>query len=344
MTKQSLFEPGGAGRIPALLLAMALIGGASCEACDNKGSGGGGGGGGGGSWLVGTSALMLNIDHSRLGEVGSYDLQMKDDLLGIACRGTREAWVVGARGLLIATGDGGVSWNVLDPGVTSTLRAVALSAPNVVLVAGDDGVARISPDAGRHWRALATPALTWTSVALRRNDGGIALLASVTGEIFRYDAATGAVTEVAKASVPLRSIVMARDGLSAVAVGDRGQMLISTDAGLTFSARSTGASVDLRDVWLIGQGGERFMAVGDGGTILQGLVRDLTGEVASRSLGAALSLRALHLQGDGHGMIVGDHGTAFFTEDFGTSWSAVGTGDARDILGVDALDFGSEHY
>ena len=342
MTKQSFFQPGGAGRIPALLLAMALISGASCEAC-NGGGGSGGGGGGGGSWLVGTSALMLNIDHTRLGEVGSYDLQMNDDLLGIACRGTREAWVVGARGLLIATGDGGVSWNVLDPGVTSTLRAVALSAPNVVLVAGDDGVARISPDAGRHWKALTTPPLTWTSVSLRRSDGGIGLLASATGEIFRYDAATDAVTQVAKSSSGgLRSIVLSRDGASAVAVGDGGQMLFSADAGLTFTPRASGTTAALRDVWLIGQGGERFMAVGDGGQILQGLAR--AGDVASRSLGADLTLRALHLQGDGHGMVVGDHGTAFFTEDFGTSWAQVGTGDTRDILGVDALDYGSEHY
>jgi photosystem II stability/assembly factor-like uncharacterized protein len=342
MTKPRFFQSGGAGRLPALLLAMALFGGASCEACSGGGSGGGGGGGGG-SWLVGTSALMLNIDHTRLGDVGSYDLQMNDDLLGIACRGTREAWVVGARGLLIATGDGGVSWNVLDPGVTSTLRAVALSAPNVVLIAGDDGVARISPDAGRHWKALATPPLAWTSVSLRRSDGGIALLASATGEIFRYDAATGAATQVGKSAMGgLRSIVLSRDGATAVAVGDGGQMLFSADAGLTFTSRPTGTSAALRDVWLIGQGGERFMAVGDGGQVVQGLARD--GELVTRSLGADLTLRALHLQGDGHGMVVGDHGAAFFTEDFGSSWARVATGDTRDILGVDALDYGSEHY
>jgi photosystem II stability/assembly factor-like uncharacterized protein len=343
MTRTKFFAVGGPGRLPAMLLAMALLGGASCEACSQRSGGSGGGGSsGGGSWLVGTSALMLNVAHDKLDDVGNYDLQMKDDLLGIACRGTREAWVVGARGLLIATGDGGVSWNVLDPGVTSTLRAVALSAPNVVLVAGDDGVARISPDAGRHWRALPAPALTWTSVALRRNDGAVALLASATGDIHRYDAASGTITQVAHTTAGLRSVVMARDGKSAVAVGDDGQMLVSFDGGLSFAPRALGTSTSLRDVWLIGEGGERFMAVGDGGLVLQGVVRE--GEVATRSLGAELTLRALHLQGDGHGMIVGDRGAAFFTDNFGTSWVRVSTGESRDILGVDALDYGAEHY
>ena len=344
MTKKQFFQPAGAGRMPALLLAMALVSGASCDSCSgSRSSSAGGGSSGGGSWLVGTSALMLNIDHSKLGDVGKYDLEMNDDLLGIACRGTREAWVVGTRGLLIATGDGGVSWNVLDPGVSNTLRAVALSAPNTVLVAGDDGVARISPDAGRHWRALATPPLTWTSVSLRRSDGAVALLASSTGEIFRYDAGTGQVTQVGKAAQGgLRSIVLSRDGQNAVAVGDAGQMLVSFDGGSSFSPRATGTEAALRDVWLIGQGGERFMAVGDGGLVLQGVARE--GDVLTRSLGADVTFRALHLQGDGHGMIVGDHGAAFFTEDFGTSWTRVATGEERDILGVDALDFGSEHY
>jgi photosystem II stability/assembly factor-like uncharacterized protein len=344
MLKKLFAQPGSTGRVPVLLLAMAMISGASCDSCSGGGGGGGGGGtSGGGSWLVGTSALMLNIAHSKLDDVGKYDLDMQDDLLGIACRGTREAWVVGAGGLLIATGDGGVSWNVLDPGVATNLRAVALSAPNTILVAGDDGVARISPDAGRHWRALATPPLAWTSVSLRRSDGRVALLASATGEIFRYDATTGDVTQVAKAAQGgLRSIVLSRDGRNVVAVGDGGQMLVSFDGGLTFTIRATGTTGALRDVWLIGQGGERFMAVGDGGLVMQGLVSE--GEVVTRSLGADVTFRALHLQGDGHGMIVGDRGAAFLTEDFGTSWTRVATGESRDILGVDALDFGSEHY
>jgi photosystem II stability/assembly factor-like uncharacterized protein len=342
MSKSKLFERGGPGRLPALLLALVLGGGASCESCSSGGGGGGGGSSSGGGWLVGESALMINIDHDRLGEVGRYDLDLKDDLLGIACRGTREAWVVGASGLLIATADAGGSWTVLDPGVKATLRAVALAAPNTVLVAGDDGVARISPDGGKHWRSLATPNLSWTSAALRKTDGQVALLASASGALYRWEAASGVLTEVAQAPAALRSVVFSRDGASAAAVGDGGAMLVSTDGGKTWTTRATGTELALRDVWLIGPTGDQFVAVGDGGVVLQAAVRG--GDVVSRSLGVDISLRALHMQANGHGMIVGDRGAAFYTENYGGDWRRVDTGENRNIFGVDALDFGSEHF
>jgi photosystem II stability/assembly factor-like uncharacterized protein len=81
--------------------------------------------------------------------------------------------------------------------------------------------------------------------------------------------------------------------------------------------------------------------VGEAGLVLEGVVR---GDGASASaLPGGPSLRALHMQGNGHGMVVGDRGAAFFTEDFGKNWQRVSTGETRDIFGVDALDFGVEH-
>jgi photosystem II stability/assembly factor-like uncharacterized protein len=344
MSRTNLFQPGGRGRIPALLVAMAVISAASCDSCNpaGGGSGGGGGGGGGGSWLVGQSALMLNLDHASRNQLGHYQLGLDDDLLGIACRGTREAWVVGSKGLVISTADGGASWTVLDAQVSGTLRAVALAAPNHVLVAGDDGMIRLSPDGGRHFRSVTAPALTFTSAALRRADGAVALLASSSGAIHRYDAASGALSEVVPPSGrALRSIVLSRDGTVAVAVGDGGQMLVSLDGGLSFSARVLGTGASLRDVWLVGASAERFFAVGEAGLVLDGLVRG--DGAAATALPEGPSLRALHMQADGHGMIVGDRGAAYFTDDFGKRWQRVETGETRDIFGVDALDYGIEH-
>ena len=344
MIASKLVQPGrlfgfSLGKIPALLLAMAVVSAASCEACSQGGSGGSSSGG---SWLVGESALMLNINHDSLGEIGHYDLQINEDLLGIACRGTREAWVVGAHGLLIATADAGGSWNVLDPRVAGDLRAVALALPNTVLVAGDGGVGLVSPDGGSHWRALAAPAVPWTSAALRKADGAFGLLVSATGVIARYDAATGAVSEVGRGGAALRSVVISRDGANAAAVGDAGQLLVSRDGGQSFAPRALGTGASLRDVWLIGPAGDRFVAVGEQGLVLEGPIGP--GAVTTRSVGADASLRALHMQANGHGMIVGDRGAVFFTEDFGTSWARLPTDETRNILGVDALDFGAEHY
>lgn len=352
MKSTKIFSPGGPAGLPATLLAMAVLCAASCDSCSGgSGTGGGGGSTGGGGWLVGEMALMLNVDHADPGApggVGRYDLDLDDDLLGIACRGTREAWVVGGKGLLIATADTGASWTVLDSGTTATLRAVALAAPNHVLVAGDDGVVRLSPDGGRHFRSLAVPALRsssdrFTSAALRRADGQVALLASESGALYRWEAATGSVTEVKPAGGgALRSVVFARDGLTAAAVGDGGQMFVSRDGGQSFVVRATGSALALRDVWLVGVTGDRFVAVGEAGVLVEGETHGTGAQV--RSIDAAASLRALHLEASGHGTVVGDRGAAFFTTDFGASWTRIVTGDTRNIYGVDALDFGAEHH
>ena len=105
-----------------------------------------------GSWLVGQSGTMLNVIHDRLGDIGHYGLDVDDDLLGIACRGTQEAWVVGSSGVILATIDAGKTWRVQDPGNGQTLRAVALAATSTVFVAGDGGVFRVTVDGGQNWR------------------------------------------------------------------------------------------------------------------------------------------------------------------------------------------------
>ena len=69
-------------------------------------------------------------------------------------------------------------------------------------------------------------------MSTRKSDGGVALLASASGAIHRYETTAGWQGEVgASAGAGLRSVVLGRDGKSAIAVGDGGTMLVSADAG-----------------------------------------------------------------------------------------------------------------
>jgi photosystem II stability/assembly factor-like uncharacterized protein len=109
------------------LLALCALGAGNCGSCAGGGGGGGSYSSGGGSWLVGQSGTMLNVIHDRLGDIGHYGLDVDDDLLGIACRGTQEAWVVGSSGVILATIDAVKTWRVQDPGsmpATSPLAVV----------------------------------------------------------------------------------------------------------------------------------------------------------------------------------------------------------------------------
>jgi photosystem II stability/assembly factor-like uncharacterized protein len=329
-----------ARNVTFMLVALAAATAASCEAC-SQGRGGSSSGlsSGGGGWLVGQAALMVNVPHDPTGDVGHYQLDTREDLLGIACRGTTDAWVVGERGLLLSTRDAGKSWQVMDSGVTSTLRAVALAAPDTVYVAGDEGMARASFDGGRSWRPLAVPAQNWLSVSTRKTDGGLALLASASGSIYRFEAASGWLGETGKSPAgALHSVVLGRDGNTAVAVGEAGTMLVSADGGRSWRVRETGSQAALRDVWLTGDRADRFVAVGEDGLLLEGAV--FGAGTDARSLGAGTTLRALHLEASGHGTIVGDRGSVFLTDDFGVTWDRLDLEDDRHVFGVDALDSG----
>jgi photosystem II stability/assembly factor-like uncharacterized protein len=277
---------------------------------------------------------MINVDPENPASIGHYPLKSTGDLLAIACWGTDRAWVAGDGGTLLATEDAGATWRVVDSGVKTRLRAVALPAQRTVYVAGDEGLLRMSTDAGVTWRAVASPLVTWTSVA-GRADGSRALLTTqgTPGKVFRLDGTV--LTEVASAPAGgLNGVAMASDG-TAVAVGDGGVMLVSRDGGDTWRTRPSGTTRTLRAVRLVADGQSLF-AVGDGGVLVEG-PPDRTEAAVPRNLGADLTLRGINLEPSGHGAIVGDRGLVMFTRDFGASWSRVATGEERNIFSVDAL-------
>jgi photosystem II stability/assembly factor-like uncharacterized protein len=327
------------GRLFSTLALFAMVSAASCESCDGgsgRGTSSGGGGGGSSSWLVGRGGLMLNLDEH--GRMGRYPLDTRGDLLAIACWGASRAWVAGDEGLLMTTEDAGATWRGVDAGSKTRLRSVAIAEKGRIFVAGDQGLFRVSADSGQTWQTVPAPDVVWTSVA-PRHDGSAALLTTAGGDIYRWDGSALSLAAAAPAG-GLNSIALSEDGVLAVAVGEGGAMLISTDGGQRWRDRPSGTTRTLRDVWLIGADGKSLYAVGDGGVMVRGWTETSDG-ATPRTLGGDLTLRGLHLEASGHGAIVGDHGSMFTTSDFGESWTKVETGDARDIFSVDAL--GAEH-
>jgi photosystem II stability/assembly factor-like uncharacterized protein len=323
------------------LALFAMISASSCESCDGAHGGNssyGGGGGGTSSWLVGRGGLMLNRDEH--GRMGRYPLDTRGDLLAIACWGSARAFVAGDGGLLLSTEDAGATWRTIELERKSRLRAVAVAGKGRVFAAGDDGLFVVSPDWGWTWQTVPAPDVVWTGVA-PRHDGQGALLTTAAGDIYRWDGSTLALAAAAPAA-GLFAIALSEDGRIAVAVGEAGAMVVSSDGGLRWRDRPSGTTRTLRDVWLIGADGKGVYAVGDGGVLVRGWSETSDG-ATPRTLGENLTLRGLHLQASGQGAIVGDHGSMFLTTDFGESWTPVETGDGRDIFAVDALGADHQH-
>jgi photosystem II stability/assembly factor-like uncharacterized protein len=58
---------------------------------------------------------------------------------------------VGARGLILRTDDGGLTWKDLESGITTNLFAIAAASRNDLLAVGDLGKIIYSKDGGQTW-------------------------------------------------------------------------------------------------------------------------------------------------------------------------------------------------
>ena len=304
-------------------LGIALAVGACKKGTSSPGPGGGGGGG----WLVGTSGLMVNV-HTN-GDATGYPLASTENLNGIACRYAGEAWVVGTRGTLLYTRDGGASWTPQTVPTTADLRAIATQDAGPVFVAGD-GVFLTSTDTGAHWTALGDGTLSFRSVAAAQQASTVLAL-SEDGSLWSVESGQ----LVSRGSFPgARALAIAPDGEGAILVGDH-LISRSNDAGRTWAPLASG-DVRFDDVRLDEDGDA--IAVGTSGAIAH---ISVAGTVALQRIGTA-DLHTLHIAepdenpGSTAGFAGGDAGQVLITVDGGDTWRA-GPNVGRTVLGFDQI-------
>lgn len=281
----------------------------------------------GSSWLVGDDGEMLRLTDS--GATRPYVLATEANLNAIACVGTTAAWVVGSGGTVLSTTDSGESWQSHDVGTAADLVAVAVDehadAPRVV-IAGDGVLLSRSGDGA--FASVHDGDIDWQAVAV----GPDRLLAVASdGSVWRsLDGAALAQVAVFDAQA-LSAVAVAGD--VAIVVGAEGFVARSDDAGASWSPLSVPT---VRDLWAVrvNHDGDELLAVGDAGVVVR---VDEGGATAEELLDPALSLRAVHIHGEGAGHTVGDAGTALVTADFGATWEPIVLGVDTTLRGVDAI-------
>lgn len=298
-------------------------------ACKKTGTSGGGGGGGPPSWLVGNGGLMVAVQTD--GEARGYPLASSENLNGIACRFSGEAWVVGTHGTLLYTDDAGKSWRSQPVPTSAELRALATQDSGPVFIAGD-GVFLTSKDTGQHWTQLDDGTVSFRAIAAAQEaDGALAL--SEDGLLFSVDSDQLR----SRGSFPgARALAISPDGQNALIVGDR-MISRSGDGGVSWQSLTVG---DVRfDAVRLGEDGEA-LAVGSGGALAH---ISATGLVTMQQLGNA-DLHAIHLAETGDpataaGFAAGDNGRVFITLDGGRTWRD-GPNVGGTVLGADMIGEG----
>jgi photosystem II stability/assembly factor-like uncharacterized protein len=158
-------------------------------------------------------------------------------LLDLQLLDARRVIVVGAYGLALATDDGGASWTPwmdrLDNPKSLHLNAIRRDG-DTLLIAGEQGLALLSTDAGRSFRRLAVPyAGSFFTAEL---SGADLLLAGLRGNVW-HSADGGANWRQLAVPVPASITASARDA--------DGRLLLASQAGLVMAVND-GAAVPLR--------------------------------------------------------------------------------------------------
>lgn len=153
-----------------------------------------------------------------------------------------------------------------------------------------------------------------------RTDGGTpegapsAMADTNPGPALPADAAW--VKKTAPTTAPLRGVWLSPDGALAVAVGDGGAIVVSTDRGETWTARPSGSTAKLWAVW--GSGADDVYAVGDAATVLHSTDRGATW--IAQPLGATTDLRSVWGSGADNVFAGGEDSSVYRTRNSGATF------------------------
>jgi len=201
-------------------------------------------------------------------------LPQGNDLTSVTFTDSSHGWAVGEAGTILATSDGGATWNGQSSGTNARLWAVAFTDPSHGWAVGGDGIILATTDGGTTWTKQSSGTNEdLYSVTFTDSSHGWAV-----GE--SYDWSTGTPSSVilattdggatwtqqhSAANAHLSSVTFT-DASHGWVVGYSGTILATTDGGATWTQQSSGTGYALYSVTFT----DSFhgWAVGDEGTIL----------------------------------------------------------------------------
>lgn len=254
---------------------------------------------------------------------------------------SREGIATGSDGSLARTLDGGQTWVTSVPANSGGWSRPQFMADGTGWVLAGSSTIYRSTDKGKTWVAPVSQNSTNLygvvdyHFANANNGSAVAFYPTSTNgkpaSIFRT-------TDGGFSWVPvdgtgeysgLKAIRFA-DANVGVAVGGSGLVLLTTNGGASWSARSSGVQSELNRVWFIDS--NTAIAVGNGGTIVRSTDRGLTWKKIPAASGS--NLFDVRFVSSKFGWAVGDQGAVLITQDGGLSWSAQSSASSTSFNSV----------
>ncbi len=279
-------------------------------------------------------------------------------LFGVYMDSPQTGWVVGRRGVILNTTNGGKSWIVQSSGVRSDLRMLLFLDLRVGWAVGDAGVILSSTSNGALWnRRLSDTEAGLRSVYFLPNGPKDGYVVGENGTILiSHD--SGHTWESKPSGVTTRlNDVFFLDAATGWAVGDGGVIVTTVDRGGHWTPVSSPTPVNLNSVLFTSTDG---WIVGDGGTVLHSpaVPGDRLGTTwTAQTLEAGRLFDIYFLPKSATGWILGEKSVLFKTTDKGLNWEAGGVygpagsgianavafaaGDGEDVFGWAVTTTGS---
>jgi photosystem II stability/assembly factor-like uncharacterized protein len=241
-----------------------------------------------------------------------------------------QGWAVCDNGTIVATSDGGKSWQAqASPAFATPLLSVTFVNPAQGWAVGFNGTIVATKDSGKSWQAQTsgvTPGLV--SVAFVSSSQGWAV--GYNGTIVATG--DGGKSWQARTSGVLRSLnslafVSPTQGL---AVGDNGNIVATSDGGKTWQAQTSGIRTLLQSVAFVSP--TQGWAVGDNGTIVA--TSDGGKTWYAQTSGVSAALQSVAFISPTQGWAVGDNGIIASTSDGGQTWHTQTSGISTPLLSV----------
>ncbi len=230
----------------------------------------------------------------------------------------KHGWAVGVEGTILATGDGGRSWQAQTSDTTAPLRAVHFTDATHGWAVGVEGTILATGDGGHSWQAQISGTTTWLDSVYfaDTNHGWVVgdegtILATGNGGHSWQAQTSGTTTWL--------DSVQFTDVNRGWVVGREGIILATGDGGRSWQAQTSGTTtwldsvhfIDVNRGWAVGVGGA-ILATTDGGQSWQ-----------KQTSSTTAWLRSVYFTDANRGWVVGREGVTLATADGGNTWGDI---------------------
>ena len=258
-----------------------------------------------------------------------YQLSRRDFLFSCQFLDSKTGWIVGNKGLILKTIDGGGNWIKIETGMNNALNDITF-VEKAGWIVGQGGVILNTSDGGETWErqksncdnSLMKLFFLDKQRGIAVGQNGTILLTEDGGEVWGpiqldwTDHSTSLI-DLGVVAPNLYDVFFVNETNGWV-VGDNGTVLYTSNGGREWSLFRAGTypalfSIFLKDDsegWATGQNGV-FLHTSDGGKIWEPV-----------NIATGASLFKVRIVGN-YGVLVGNGGTLFQTSDGGTTWNQI---------------------